>query len=501
MGVRSDSGWGAGVGGIQGGASGNLLTRAFPGVSTTLRGTAEDLTDQFEKGQYARAVGTLGRNTFGMLPMSLADDVVGGAWRSLRNPAEDFGRGLLGMEPRTVSATPPPSTPASPAPGPAPNPTDQRLADGAAKSPGTPTLANITRVGNSYSGAPNIAGDITVNGATPGGGGVSAQNMAAADALAGQQSLRGAGAVAPGTGRPVLQPAPNSDNSWQARNNLRNLEVSASSITNQKRWGGEGGRSADVLAYQQALAADIGLRGGMDPGSVARTNATAAMYGDDQRADATRYTSDNSLRGQLASSNATRAATVAKMRYDMMKDGLEQSNKDRDYAASRNDAANKRQEETLKSLAAGPDGKIDEAKLASLRAQSTAFLGSAVEAARKRGDNATAAKLEVEGPSALGPAEQRRYQAAQKLDEIARQSNGLAPWKGNYRATDNPGSRQVADIDKGMIWDMAVMSDGTRVPANSLRYANGGALSGMNPYRVPTTEFESIDPKGLLRRP
>jgi hypothetical protein len=46
-----------------------------------------------------------------------------------------------------------------------------------------PTANNVTRVGNSYSGR-DIGAGFTINGQEPGGGMVSAQNMAAADALA-----------------------------------------------------------------------------------------------------------------------------------------------------------------------------------------------------------------------------------------------------------------------------------------------------------------------------
>lgn len=51
------------------------------------------------------------------------------------------------------------------------------------------TTSDVTRVGNSYSGA-NVAGDITINGQAPRAGGqVSSQNMTAADNLAGSQGI------------------------------------------------------------------------------------------------------------------------------------------------------------------------------------------------------------------------------------------------------------------------------------------------------------------------
>ena len=119
----------------------------------------------------------------------------------------------------------------------------------------------VTRNGNSYAGT-NVSGDITVNGQAPGGGAVSAQNMVAADALQARQTPAGfqpAGSQPAGVQAPVVR---NSTNDWAARNNLRNLEVSASSITNQPGFsrGGRGYVPPDVAAYQAALQADAALQ-------------------------------------------------------------------------------------------------------------------------------------------------------------------------------------------------------------------------------------------------
>lgn len=138
---------------------------------------------------------------------------------------------------------PSPEKPAPAAPTPtAPNPTDQRLAAGtqaapssmaaAALAPAAPDIAtnpnNVTKtVGPdgrvSYSGGPNISGDITVNGKTPGGG------FMVADSLASRALAQPAPASpAQGVTAPNIQ---HSGNSWQAANDLRNARVSASSIT------------------------------------------------------------------------------------------------------------------------------------------------------------------------------------------------------------------------------------------------------------------------------
>lgn len=134
----------------------------------------------------------------------------------------------------------------------------------------------VTRNGNSYAGT-NVTGDITVNGQAPGGGAVSAQNMAAADALATRQTPAGfqpAGSQPAGVQAPVVR---NSTNDWAARNNLRNASVSASSITNN---GGEfdrsgPGDSAAMAEYKAALATDQAMQSaqpGMDQAAM-RENA------------------------------------------------------------------------------------------------------------------------------------------------------------------------------------------------------------------------------------
>ena len=247
-------------------------------------------------------------------------------------PADDpvkriINTGTLSM-PQAVTK-PADAAPAAPA---APNPTDQRLAAGTQQAPtpaqqpsgnspvgmsvadaqkqglvgervgydpaydqrltGAPGQNGaVTRNGNSYAGT-NVSGDITVNGQAPGGGAVSAQNMVAADALQARQTPAGfqpAGSQPAGVQAPVVR---NSTNDWAARNNLRNLEVSASSITNQPGFsrGGRGYVPPDVAAYQAALQTDAALQQaqpGMDQTAM-RENAGIQREGMQQQGATTR---------------------------------------------------------------------------------------------------------------------------------------------------------------------------------------------------------------------
>ncbi|PJO37590.1 hypothetical protein CTI10_015680 [Delftia acidovorans] len=142
-----------------------------------------------------------------------------------------------------------PGTPGSPGAAAAPMP-------GPAAPPG---LANITRDGNSYSGPANISGDITING-QPGGGTV---NSLPSGATPGSQMQGIAPGLSSSLGNPLVQAAGirHSGNDWQSRNELRNAEVSASSITNTRRFGGRGAEnSPDVQKYQAMLATDQALQ-------------------------------------------------------------------------------------------------------------------------------------------------------------------------------------------------------------------------------------------------
>lgn len=145
------------------------------------------------------------------------------------------------------------------------------------------------RSGNSYAGtaADAIAGFQTR-------GLPSAQNVAAADALAGRDSQRSMGAVLsaqqPQTPAVQAPTALHSGNSWQARNDLRNLEVAASSIAHQSgRVTNDRGRVINPgvgdngarEAYLAAVKNDLAMRGaqpGLDAVAM-RENASLQREG------------------------------------------------------------------------------------------------------------------------------------------------------------------------------------------------------------------------------
>ena len=230
------------------------------------------------------------------------------------------------------------ATAAAAAPAGATNPTDKRFAAGTQAPPMAPTGAPgyTNTPGDAYlpgadAGAsafgqpaqpqgrevmPGVyqhgRGQFSDNpagmGFAPGAGNPSANNIAAADALASRSAADVAGLVAAQDARGFQpQQAPqvrHSGNDWQARNDLRNLEVSASSITNQPRWSGQGGRQAAgsvppaVAAYQAALQTDAELRRAvpsMDQMAM-RENAATQRTGMQEQGSNARNTLDNTVR-------------------------------------------------------------------------------------------------------------------------------------------------------------------------------------------------------------
>jgi len=274
----------------------------MPGVRAVYNESGKAIGDLASQGRYGAAAGEIARAALSYVP-ALTDDVVGGAVRAVGPGVMDAGRQLLGIN----SPSPADSKPSAAAPASvAANPADQRLAAGAQATPAAvsaadamagptmPASGNITRVGNSYSGG-NVSGDIAINGAAPGGGTVSSQNMQAADALAGRQTPATAvaspapaqGAAAAMMAAPVVR---NSTNDWAARKALENAQTSASSITNHPEWsggastdwrgrvvGGQADPNGSVAAYQAALKNDLALQGAQPGVDVAAMNANAGL--------------------------------------------------------------------------------------------------------------------------------------------------------------------------------------------------------------------------------
>lgn len=289
-----------------------------PGPSKLyMQDRADELRTQVGAGNYAQAAGTAARTAvqgLGMYGIELADKLATPAI----NAAASFGRGVMGAGSQAAPTTTPATTLASAVPGAppqaaptAPNPTDQRLAMGTqtaqSTAPALPTTSapapSAQPAGNEiapgvYRNAPGQYSDNAQGMNMPAGftGRPNPQNMAAAANLAAsQQAPTGRSMAEAALSQPSGVQAPvvrNSTNDWAARNNLRNLEVSASSITNQPGFsrGGRGYVPPDVAAYQAALQTDAALQQaqpGMDQAAM-RENAGIQREGMQQQGATTR---------------------------------------------------------------------------------------------------------------------------------------------------------------------------------------------------------------------
>jgi hypothetical protein len=196
-----------------------------------------------------------------------------------------------------------------------------------------PSNVTATRQPNgnmSFSGE-NVSGPVSYAGASgfkPGGFGVSTPGEAGEgrrvmemnNRLADQMRADRESSAGPAGFSPPV--ALSSANDWQKRNDLRNLEVSASSITNQ---GTRRGPSAAQAAYQTALAQDTQARYGADAGSI---NA-AKEFGDTKRANITALSAKYTADAHVKSQQATNGIAQRKLGLEEQKAATEQAQKEK----------------------------------------------------------------------------------------------------------------------------------------------------------------------------
>ena len=233
--------------------------QAFPATTAILQGSGEDAAASAAQGQWGPAIGHAVRG--GAL-------AVGGLGLDVVRPLEPIGRGIANAvaagitgdttprfaAPGTQSATPPAASAA-----PAAAPAQPQAAAPVAATPQAP-VNNVIDFGGRN--VPEF---------------VAPQTQAVEDV--GQFQA------------PVVR---HSGNDWEARNNLRNLAVSASSI-NQRR--PRGGHSVAELAYLEALKQDQSLRGGSTAADVAGIKAGSEFNQSRNTLRGARHLADQRLRG------------------------------------------------------------------------------------------------------------------------------------------------------------------------------------------------------------
>lgn len=169
----------------------------------------------------------------------------------------------------SATTVPTPGTVANPVNGavtqPDPRPMGDLIAN-QAQAVSAPTTGNEVRPGVYNHGRGQYSDSAAGMGFRPGfTGQPNAQNLAAAENLSQRDAQRGVAAMAPAAAAFTGVTAPtvlHSGNDWASRNALRNMEVSASSITNNGgRWDSTRGNNPAQDAYRTAMKADIAARG------------------------------------------------------------------------------------------------------------------------------------------------------------------------------------------------------------------------------------------------
>lgn len=294
----------------------------IPGPSELfMQDRTQELRDQIGGGSYAQAAGTAARTAvqgLGMYGLEVADKVASPVVNAVRG----FGEGLLGSAnaapaPATVPAAAPAIAPIAPAASPVGAEASRRsVTQGAqASAPAGAIVSAVeTRPGVFEHGRGRFSDQASGMGFAPGfTGRPSAQNNAAAESLA--RATAPSAGLAEGTpaARGFAAPiARHSGNDWQARNDLRNAEVSASSITNTRRYGGRGAENNPAaVAYRTALATDQTLRQaqpGMDTETM-RQNAALTREGMQQAGETQRAGTRAAIEAQRTGIAAQQADT------------------------------------------------------------------------------------------------------------------------------------------------------------------------------------------------
>lgn len=252
-------------------------------TKAVMDGAAQDAQAAWDRGGVdgvSGAAGAVARGAITAVPTAVGE-FAANTVAPLGDVAKGFWNGLTGGDSTPTAAPSAPRTPATSAAAKvtapqATAPTAQSPSQAAApvQNPAPaqalqPAQAGIAVAPGAYRNGPGQYSDNASGMSAPSAftGQPSAQNVAAADALAGRQGQSTttgapqtvAGFQPSGVQSPIVR---NSSNDWAARNDLRNLSVAASSITNQPGFsrGGRGYVPLDVAAYQAALQTDAALR-------------------------------------------------------------------------------------------------------------------------------------------------------------------------------------------------------------------------------------------------
>lgn len=323
---------------------------------------------------------------------------------------------------------------------------------GAGANPSAPAnpsaLANpnglVTRNGNSYSGT-NISGDISINGFAPGGGFSSVSG--------GLASSGTSMPAAPTTAVPTIR---SSANDWQSRNDLRNLRVSAESLTNNGyKSDFKGPASPAQLAYAEALKTDNALRGNNDPMALAALKARSDEGNSIRTANSYKYTADQKLRGDMYGSDRQLAASRSNLQYQMAKDQRDYRDQRADKTLEqRRQAAQDVEKYVTRFAPIDKEGKPDPAFAGQFLQFADNYIAKNVETLANSpnpADRELASKLNARGTADLGPDEWRFLKSAWDTRTVQNKTKGMMWGSSTSNGSMVPQDYVAKSVDPGLV--------------------------------------------------
>lgn len=467
---------------------GEGLRADLPDTSAVVQGTMDNVSQSLAKGQYVGGVAKGVAGSLALIPAAL-NDTVGAAVRSLRDPAEDAGRALLGMPDRVPAPAAAPVARAQPVI----SPDDQSAAESNRLLRNNTALkAGVAPLGNGQNGVPNVNVD------TP-----EAQAMRKAQrdmqtqkdiALGNAMEANRLRAEQQGFNAQAANAAQNQaiGDAYQRRMDKANLQTSASSIVNDGAKREASARLAAMDTQDNNLISQAGenTRAGMK----SRSDQQIASLRDATERRGQDMTYDANMANYRTQSESNRA----RLSYEMGKDKRDFELRSDEHMMKKRENADKNFTSELQSMFTTKNDKgesvVDNDAVASHKAAITAHLNTLISAAEKRGDMTTAEKLRIEGPAALG---KDHFQKIVSQHEVKRRAQGAhSTWNtfgGNYVDSNEPSAFDIVGVKKGLLQDQYQLRGGSTVPTRVLDYMQGGNPILPNAIGdVPTQRFDTI---------
>lgn len=217
--------------------------------------------------------------------------------------------------------------------------------------------------------------------------------------------------------------------------------------------------------------------------------------------------------------NVEGAKSLRQQQTELLKFGIEQSNKARDFGQKQDEQdfnhakeADSKLTERLGTMFRTTDenGKdiADTAKVADYKQSISAAIGQRIAALRavpKDDPRYTQAQSEAEGLSRRGTA-QLGDDALMKIvaqlgvrDRAAAGHSAWNPFAATLRDSANPDDYNVVGVKKGILQDQYVTKNGTQIPVNDLRYTEPANALAPDLRKVRTSRFDPAIEKGLRK--